>query len=199
MHLRDYLRLPLARTPGGPDADQSAVPPELPEGWAEALDLDTLEHLFAESRARRDDLLESAARQQQKINFVIAGATFAIGSTGLLERWAFDFTDSLFRSILSLTALVAWGLVLVTWIRALSLRERSLGVNPHWLALRALDGAPTSSLKAAAVEVQTRAVARLIVASRSTERLVTWAIRLLVVEVVALVVAEALRSAFGNV
>ena len=193
------LRARFAPTRAGRDADQAAGPPELPEGWAEALDLDTLEHLFAESRARRDDLLESAARQQQKINFVIAAATFAIGSTGLLERWAFDFTDILFRSILSLTALVAWGLVLVVWIGALSLRERSLGVNPHWLALSALGGAPTSSLKAAAVEVQTRAVAALIDASRSTERLVTWAIRLLVVEVVALVVAEALRSAFGNV
>ena len=178
---------------------QSDVDESLGVGWADSLDLDTLDYLYAESRARRDDLFESAARQQHKINFVIAAATFAIGSTGLLERWAFDFTGSLFRSILSLTALLAWGVVLVMWIEALSLRERSLGVNPHWLAIRALDGAPTTSLKAAAVEVQTRAVARLIVGSRATERLVTWAIRLLVVEVVVLVVAEALRSAFGNV
>lgn len=172
--------------------------PEPPEpGWAIRLDADTLDHLYSESHQRLVDLRESADRQLRKILFIAAAATFAIGTTGLLERWEFNFGDSPAMSLCSVGALAAWLVVVALWLAALLPRERSIGINPVWLAHRAHRGGSAAELKAHTVEAQVLAVAQNLHHHATAEHRVIWATRFIALEVLLLVLAEVLRAAAG--
>lgn len=173
--------------------------PEPPQpGWAIRLDADTLDYVYSESRQRLADLVESADRQLRKILFIAAAATFAIGTTGFLERWEFDFNDSPVTSLCSIGALAAWLIVVVLWLVALLPRERSIGISPVWLAHRAQGGGTAAELKAHTIEAQVRAVAQNLRHYAAAERRVTWATRLIALEALLLVLAEVLRAAAGT-
>ena len=173
--------------------------PEPPQpGWAIHLDTDTLDYLYSESRQRLVDLGESADRQLRKILFIAAAATFAIGTTGFLERWEFDFDDSPVTSLCSVGALAAWLIIVVLWLVALLPRERSIGISPVWLAHRAHGGGTAAELKAHTIEAQVRAVAQSLRHYAAAEHRVTWATRLIALEVLLLVLAEVLRAAAGT-
>ena len=172
--------------------------PEPPEpGWAVRLDADTLDYLYAESHQRLVDLRESADRQLRKILFIAAAATFAIGTTGLLERWEFNFGDSPVTSLCSVGALAAWLIVVVLWLAALLPRERSIGISPVWLAHRAHGGGGAAELKAHTIEAQVLAVAQNLRHHAAAEHRVIWATRFIALEVLLLVLAEVLRAAAG--
>lgn len=167
------------------------------EGWAEGIDPDALDYLYSESRLRLIDLREAADRQLRKVLFIAAAATFAIGTTGLLERWRFDFSASPFTSTCSAGALVAWFAILVLWVIALLPRERHIGVSPVWLAHSARRGRTTPALKSRTVEVQVLAFTQNLRHNADAERRVTWATRFVALEVALLVLAELLRAAGG--
>lgn len=169
----------------------------LTDGWAEGLDPDALDYLYSESRLRLIDLREAADRQLRKVLFIAAAATFAIGTTGLLERWNFDFSASPFTSACSAGALVAWFAILILWLIALLPRERHIGISPVWLAHSARRGRATAALKSRAVEIQVRAFAQNLHHNADAQRLVTWATRCVAIEVALLVLAELLRAAGG--
>lgn len=169
----------------------------LPDGWAEGLDPDALDYLYSESRLRLSDLREAADRQLRKVLFIAAAATFAIGTTGLLERWRFDFGASPVTSACSAGALVAWFAILILWLIALLPWERHIGISPVWLAHSARRGRAASALKSRAIEIQVRAFAQNLHHNADAERRVTWATRFVALEVALLVLAELLRAAGG--
>lgn len=188
----------LKRKPWRAEERDLGVPEPPQAGWAIRLDADTLDYLYAESRQRLVDLGESADRQLRKILFIAAAATFAIGTTGLLERWEFDFNHSPVTSVCSVGALVAWLIVVVLWLIALLPRERNIGISPVWLAHRAHGGGTAAELKAHTIEAQVRAVAQNLRHYAAAEHRVTWATRLIALEVLLLVFAEVLRAAAGT-
>ena len=170
----------------------------LPTGWAGALDADTVDYLYAESRLRLVDLREAGERQLRKILFIAAAGTFAIGTTGLLERWEFNFGDSPVTSLCSVGALAAWFAIVGLWLIALLPRERHIGMSPVWLAHRAYGGGLAAELKTRTVEAQVRAVSLNLRHHAAAEHRVVWATRFIASEVLLLVLAEVLRAAAGS-
>lgn len=197
VNVAHQVRDALERTSLGAEKRALGVPEPPEPGWAIRLDADTLDHLYSESHQRLVDLRESADRQLRKILFIAAAATFAIGTTGLLERWEFNFGDSPVTSLCSVGALVAWLIVVVLWLVALLPRERSIGISPVWLAHRAHGGGTAAELKAHTIEAQIRAVAQNLWHHAAAEHRVIWATRFIALEVLLLVLAEVLRAAAG--
>ena len=149
------LQALLAPTPAG--EHQSDVDESLGVGWADSLDLDTLDYLYAESRARLLEDLDFARSQELKLRVVAGLAVFAIGATGLLGRLRFDFSGEPVLTALTLTALLTFAATLLiaawmTWPGAIR-----TGVDLTWLARYAQSGARSTNLRASTVEAQVTA------------------------------------------
>ena len=157
MHLIQRLRVLFAATKSNMAEQHTDVPNELATGWAESLDLDTLDYLYAESRARLLEDLDFARSQELKIRVVAGLAVFAIGATGLLGRLRFDFSGEPVLTALTLTALLTFAATLLitawmTWPGAIR-----TGVDLTWLARYAQSGARSTDLRASTVEAQVTA------------------------------------------
>ena len=149
------LQALLAPTPNS--EHQSDVDESLGVGWADSLDLDTLDYLYAESRARLLEDLDFARSQELKVRVVAGLAVFAIGATGLLGRLRFDFSGEPVLTALTLTALLTFAATLLiaawmTWPGAIR-----TGVDLTWLARYAQSGARSTDLRASTVEAQVTA------------------------------------------
>lgn len=197
VNVAHHVRAALERVWSNVEKHDFGVPEPPEPGWAVRLGADTLDYLYSESHQQLVELRESADRQLRKILFIAAAATFAIGTTGLLERWEFNFGDSPVTSLCSVGALAAWLIVVVLWLVALLPRERSIGISPVWLAHRAHRGDSVAELRAHTIEAQVRAVAQNLRHYTAAERRVTWTTRFIALEVLLLVLAEVLRATAG--
>ncbi len=157
MHLIQRLRVLFAGTNSAMAEQHTDVPNELAAGWAESLDLDTLDYLYAESRARLLEDLDFARSQELKVRVVAGLAVFAIGATGLLGRLRFDFSGEPVLTALTLSALLTFAATLLiaawmTWPGGIR-----TGVDLTWLARYAQSGARSTDLRASTVEPQVSA------------------------------------------
>lgn len=160
------LRSLVLRRYGHVGEDGNAPSDPLRPGWANTLDADAIDYLYAESRARLVEQIHGIDSVPAKAKAVAGFATLVMLATGLLGDLRIAFSDEVVDSMLSVIAVLGFvGTVsttgLILWPRAVA-----TGVLPAWLGEYALGGANATYLKAAAVEVQVNAFIR----NRATDR-----------------------------
>ena len=147
----------LAPTPNS--EHQSDVDESLAAGWAESLDLDTLDYLYAESRARLLEQLQAIDALAAKARTVAGFVALVIIATGVLGDLRISFTEDRVASSLSMIAVIAFvgvlaGAAVIMWPHPIR-----TGVLPTWLARYSIDESNATALRAATTEIQVDAFA----------------------------------------
>lgn len=142
------------------DAQSSNDEEPLPDGWADDLDIDTVDYLHNESRKRLLEQREEIEALKAKAPAIAGFATVIMIATGILGDLRISFADDTVVSALFMVALCAFVCVLlgagiVMWPRSLR-----TGVNPVWLGSYARAQASAARLLAATVEAQVDAFSR---------------------------------------
>lgn len=131
-----------------------------PDGWADSLDIDTVDYLHSESRKRLLEQREEIEALKAKAPAIAGFATVIMIATGILGDLRISFADDAVVSALFMVALGAFicvllGAGIVIWPRPLR-----TGVNPVWLGNYARGRANAARLLAATVEAQVDAFSR---------------------------------------
>ena len=159
MHLIQRLRVLFAATKSDMAEQHTDVPNELAAGWAESLDLDTLDYLYAESRARLLEQLQAIDALAAKARTVAGFVALVIIATGVLGDLRISFTEDRVASSLSMIAVIAFvgvlaGAAVIMWPHPIR-----MGVLPTWLARYSIDESNATALRAATTEIQVDAFA----------------------------------------
>ena len=112
------LQALLAPTPNS--EHQSDVDESLGVGWADSLDLDTLDYLYAESRARLLEQLQAIDALAAKARAVAGFVALVIIATGVLGDLRISLTEDRVASSLAMIAVIAFvgvlaGAAVIMW------------------------------------------------------------------------------------
>ena len=166
---------------------QSDVDESLSMGWAEALDLDTLDYLYAESRARLLEQLQAIDALAAKARAVAGFVALVIIATGVLGDLRISFTEDSVASSLSMIAVIAFvgvlaGAAVIMWPHPIR-----TGVLPTWLARYSIDESNATALRAATTEIQVDAFAWNVRTMAHNDAIIRGIMALAAVEVSAVV------------
>ena len=155
------MRHPLQRLfPWLREAESDGDEDPLPDGWAEDLDIDTLDYLHSESRKRLLEQREEIEALKAKAPAIAGFATVIMIATGILGDLRISFSDDAVVSALFMVALCAFVCVLLGGGIVIWPRPMRTGVNPVWLGSYARVRANAARLLAATVEAQVDAFSR---------------------------------------
>ena len=169
----------------------------LPDGWAEELDVDTLDYLYAESRARLLEQIQGIDSVSAKAKAVAGFAALVILATGILGDLQISFTEHAVSSTLSVAAIAAFVGAITSAGVILWPQPVRTGVLPIWLGEYARSNAGASLLKAAVVEIQINAFRRNQTTDVRNGRLLTATMTFTALEMSAIVALFVVRATNG--
>ena len=173
--------------------------PESPKPrWAEALDPDSIDYLYAESRARLLEQIAGIDAVSGKAKAVAGFAALVILATGILGDLQISFAEDLVASCLSVIAITAFVVTVALAGIILWPRPVHAGVIPAWLGEYARDGADAFLLKAAVVEIQVNAFRENQPKDIRNGRLLTATMTFAAIEVCATVALFVARAVIGS-